>query len=96
MSGRPKIEIKESAEQLSKMLKTQKRSLEYNKVLTLYLFVTKQVLTIRKAGRILNKGTATINRWLKQYKEGGIENLLKNRQTIGRPKKLSGETLDKI
>lgn len=62
----------------------------------LYLFNSKQVETVRETAGILGKGEANIHRWLAQYREGGIENLLKNRQTIGRPKKLSVETASKI
>ncbi|PSP36144.1 MAG: hypothetical protein BRC57_03035 [Cyanobacteria bacterium QS_8_48_54] len=62
----------------------------------LYLFNSKQVETVRETAGILGKGEANIYRWLAQYREGGIENLLKNRQTIGRPKKLSVETASKI
>jgi transposase len=41
----------------------------------------------------LGKSETTIHRWLFQYKEGGIENLLKNRQIFGRPKKFSVEVV---
>ena len=39
------------------------------------------------------KGEATIHRWLSQYKEGGIENLLRNRQLFGYTKKFSVEVV---
>ena len=57
----------------------------------LYLFQSKQVETVRGVSAILGKSEATIHRWLSQYKEGGLENLLKNRQVFGRPKKFSVE-----
>jgi transposase len=44
----------------------------------LYLFQSKQVETGRKISALLGKNEATIYRWLFQYKEGGLENLLKN------------------
>lgn len=96
MAGRPKIDIIESVENLKEKLKEQKRILEYNKALTLYLLKSKQVTTVTEVAKILGKGEASIHRWLRQYREGGIENLLLNRQTIGRPKKLSVETVAKI
>lgn len=96
MSGRPKIDIVESVNELRALLKKQKRVLEYNKVLCLYLFKSKQVITVREISCILDKGEATIHRWLRQYREGGKESLLRKRQTIGRPKKLSVETVAKI
>ena len=91
MSGRPQIKITESVETLQGLLKQQTRILAYNKVQMLYLFQSKQVLTVREVSAILGKGEATIHRWLFQYKHGGLENLLKNRQVFGRPKKFSVE-----
>ncbi len=91
MSGRPHITIAESVEVLLKIRKQQKRILAYNKVQMLYLFQSKQVETVREISSILGKSETTIHRWLFQYKEGGIENLLRNRQLFGRPKKFSVE-----
>jgi transposase len=91
MSGRPHIKITESVESLREILKQQKRILAYNKVQMLYLFQSKQVETVREVSAVLGKSEATIHRWLFQYKEGGLENLLKNRQVFGRPKKFSVE-----
>jgi len=76
---------------LREILKQQKRILAYNKVQMLYLFQSKQVETVREVSAVLGKSEATIHRWLFQYKEGGLENLLKHRQVFGRPKKFSVE-----
>jgi len=46
---------------------------------------------VREVSAVLGKSEPTIRRWLFQYKEGGLENLLKNRQAFGRPKKFSVE-----
>ncbi|MEG5067558.1 helix-turn-helix domain-containing protein [Microcoleus sp. B3-A4] len=91
MSGRPHIKITESVENLGKILKQQKKILAYNKVQMLYLFQSKQVETVREVSTVLGKSEATIHRWLSQYRKGGRENLLKNRQVFGRPKKFSVE-----
>jgi len=91
MSGRPHITIAESVEVLLEIRKQQKRILAYNKVQMLYLFQSKKVETVREVSSVLGKSEATIHRWLFQYKEGGLENLLKNRQIFGRPKKFSVE-----
>jgi len=91
MSGRPHIKITESVEDLREILKQQKRILAYNKVQMLYLFQSKQVETVREISTVLGKSEARIHRWLSQYRKGGLENLLKNRQVFGRPKKFSVE-----
>ncbi len=87
MSGRPSIEIRESIEILKDLMKSQKTVLNQNKVQTLYLLKSQQALTVRKVSQLLNKGETTIHRWLKMYRDGGMENLLKERKSPGRPKK---------
>ena len=66
------------------------RILAYNKAPILYLFQSKQVKTVREVLAVLSKSEATIYRWLSQYKEGGLENLLKNLFCFW-PKKFSVE-----
>ncbi len=39
----------------------------------------------------MGKGEATIHRWLRRYREGGIESLLSERKKTGRPKKIPVE-----
>jgi hypothetical protein len=90
--GSPHIKITESVESLREILKQQKRILAYyNKVQMLYLFQSKQVETVREVSAVLGKSEDPIHRWLFQYKKGGLENLLKNRQVFGGPKKFSVE-----
>ena len=96
MSGRPQIEIAESVELLKKFMKKQKRQLEYCKVWALYLLKSEREKTVRGVAKTMGRGESTIHRWLSQYKTGGIDNLLLNRQTIGRPKKIPVETVAKI
>ena len=59
----------------------------------LYLFQSKQVETVREVSSVLGKSETTIHCWLFQYKEGGIENLLKNQPIFGRSKKFSVEVV---
>ncbi|NEP43419.1 MAG: helix-turn-helix domain-containing protein [Okeania sp. SIO2H7] len=90
MSGRPRIEIIESVEILTNLMKKQKRVLEYNKVLTLFLLKSGEQITVRGVARNLGKGETTIHRWLALYREGGIKNLLHNKQTAALTKKVLG------
>ena len=96
MSGRPSIEIQESIETLKDLMKAQKTILNQNKVQALYLLKSKQALTVRKTAELLNKGETTIHRWLKMYKDGGIENLLLIRKSSGRPISINVEIAAKI
>ena len=96
MSGRPKIDIVESVETLKILMKAQPRILGYNKVHSLYLLKSNKVKTVREIACLLGKGEATIHRWFRLYRVGGIDFLLKERKSPGRPKSLSVETAARV
>ena len=89
MSGRPKIEITESAEELRSLLKKQKTALNYAKIQALYLLKIQAVETVRYLAVLMERGESTIHEWLGQYKKGGLDQLLEERPKTGRPKKLA-------
>lgn len=96
MSGRPKLAIAESLSTLKKLMKKQPTVLGYAKVQALYLFKSKQAKTVREVATLLGKGEATIPRWLRLYREGGIEHLLRERKRTGRPPRFSVDTAAKL
>jgi len=87
MSGVPKIEIKESANTLRALMNSQKQVLNYAKLQALYILKIGQVETVRPRAAVMGKGEATIHRWLRMYREGGINELLAERPKTGRPRK---------
>lgn len=96
MSGVPKIEIAESAETLQKLMKQQKTGLNFAKVQALYLIQIQMVETVRSLATIVGRNEATVHRWLRLYREGGLEALLEEKKSSGRPPKLSEETMAQI
>ena len=93
MTGVFKIEIAESVEQLKSLMKQQKTGIGYAKVQSLYLLKIKAVETNNHLAVIIGRGESTIHRWLKTYREGGIEKLLEEPPKTGRRKKLDVETV---
>jgi transposase len=91
-----KAEIKESVEELHKLLKEQKTASGKQRVQALYLLKTQQVKTITELAKILGNKRVTVHRWLKLYKEGGISNLLLERKSPGRPPIIKQEIRDKL
>ncbi|NBD14710.1 MAG: hypothetical protein GVY04_00780 [Cyanobacteria bacterium] len=89
MSGRPKIEITESAEELKSLLKKQKTALNYAKIQALYLLKIQAVETVRYLAVLMGRGESTIHEWLGQSKNGGLDQLLEEYPKTGRPKKLA-------
>ncbi len=80
MSGVPQIEIVESVETLKDLMNKQKTSLNYAKVQALYLLKVRAVETVQHLAVVLGKSEATVQRWLRLYREGGRESLLTERK----------------
>ncbi len=76
-----KVDIVESAEELSQLLEQEKDQLRFQKLRTLYLLKTQKVKTLRHIAQILGRHRSTIGLWVKAYREGGLEKLLENRNT---------------
>lgn len=84
MAGVYKLEIQESEDEIKQLLRTQKTASGKERVHLLYLLKSKQAKTVQAAASILGRHRATVQEWLKQYREGGIEALLKSNPRSGR------------
>jgi putative transposase len=71
-----KIEIAEEAETLKKLLVQQKDKRTFERVQALYLLKIRQVETVEHLAIILGRGRRTIQRWLSQYRSGGLAKML--------------------
>ncbi|MDJ0649277.1 MAG: hypothetical protein QNJ60_11285 [Xenococcaceae cyanobacterium MO_188.B19] len=96
MSGRPRIEITESAETLKSLMKKQKTALNHAKVQSLYLLKINVAETVRYLAIIMGRSESTIHYWFQLYKTGGMSKLLEEPPQTGRPTKLQIETIAKI
>lgn len=96
MTGIPKIEIVETAEELRELMKRQKSGLGYAKVQALYLMKIGVAETVRYVAVIVGREESSVHRWFVLYKEGGIEGLLEEKPRTGRPKKLNVEEVAKL
>ncbi len=96
MSGVPKIEVRESIEELKLLMKQQKTGLGYAKVQSLYLLKIRVVENINYLAVIIGRGESTIHRWLQLYKKGGLSLLLEEPPKTGRPKKIDIETVAQL
>ena len=64
----------------------QKTTSAKERIHLLYLLKNKQAQTVQAAASILGRHRATLHEWLKQYRKGGVEALLKSRPRSGRPR----------
>lgn len=86
MSGVYQLDIKESAEELKQMLKEQKVASIKEKVQALYLLKSGYGQTVTKTAQILGRNRSTVQQWLCVYRSQGIEGLLKQKRSPGRPR----------
>lgn len=79
-----KIEIAEEAETLKKLLGKQKDKRSFERVQALYLLKIRQVETVEHLAVILGRGRRTVQRWLSQYRSGGLAKMLEVGKSPGK------------
>ena len=84
MAGVFKLEITETTEQLKTRLHEQKTLEGKERVQALYLLKLGQVKTIQQLAIVIGRDRTTLQRWLRQYRQGGISQLLQRQQHRGR------------
>lgn len=75
MAGVTHIEIEESVEELEGLLKDKKESRLKERIQALYL-VKAQSLSVSAIAKILGRHRGTVQRWLADYRDGGIKRIL--------------------
>ena len=85
MSGVVRIEIRETIEELTTLMRKEKDVWRHEKLQVLYWLKTKTVDSVLSAALRLGKHRTTIQRWLSSYRKGGIEELLLQKPPSVRP-----------
>ena len=85
MSGAVRIEIRETIEELTTLMRKEKNVLRHEKLQVLYWLKTQTVDSVLSAAVRLGKHRTTIQRWLSSYRSGGIEELLLQKPRSVRP-----------
>lgn len=81
-----KLEIKETEAELESLLKQQKTASGFERIQVLYLLKTHQTSSVQHIATVLGRRRITVQRWLKHYREAGLQGLLEKRKSPGRPK----------
>ncbi|WP_199333691.1 helix-turn-helix domain-containing protein [Oculatella sp. FACHB-28] len=90
MAGVYKLEIKESEEELKQLLRGKKTAFGKERIQLLYLLKTKQAETVQDAAAMLGRHRGTLQEWLRSYRGGGMDELLKRKVGSGRPRAIPG------
>jgi transposase len=96
MARRLVLEIQETAAYLEKSLKQSKKGSHKERLQLLWWLKTGQVRQHQELSERLGRSPATITRWLKQYRTGGLANLLTVKTAPGAERKIQGEALEKL
>ena len=85
------IKVKESQEELLKLLRIQTQASKRDRLRALYLHRTGQAKNRREMAAMLGCAESTIYRWFKTYHKQGLQGLLTVKTSPGRPRKISGQ-----
>lgn len=80
MSGVVKIDIVETQETLKALLLKAQKVEEKEKVQVLYWLKTKTVDSVSAIAVFLGRHRTTLQRWLTSYRQGGLEELLREKK----------------
>lgn len=95
--GRPfQVEIVESQAELEKALKHVVTASSKERLQMLYWLKSGQVNSRQALVKRLGRDQATITRWLKKYKDGGLKRLLEVKQAPGKAPLVSGSALERL
>ena len=83
MSGVVKIEITESAETLKQLLQNASTPQEKERIQTIYWLKTHTVETVKQISIMLGRNRVTVQKWLRKYREGGLNLLLEPKKNLG-------------
>ena len=86
MAGVSRLEITEKAEELKQILARQKTAAGKERVQLLYLLKTGNAATISQAAAMIGRHRVTAQKWMQQYQTSGIEPLLEQKHSPGRPR----------
>lgn len=96
MSGVVKIEIAESADELKMLLSESVTSAARERIQTLYWLKTQTVASVEHIAVLLGRHRVTVQRWLSQYRTDGIEALLSEKRSPGRPRSIAPEIVTRL
>ena len=90
------LEIVESLKQLKNALKHSRQASSKERLQMLYWLKSGQVTSRKEIAQRLGRDVATITRWLRKYREGGLKELLSVKKAPGKKLMLNPENLEKL
>src|SRR4028118_1574008 len=85
--------IEDTATELKIIMSQQRTVTNRQKIQALYLLKSGSSQSITEVAELLGVHRITVQRWLKQYNDGGLSSLLKLRRSTGRPRVIPSEVI---
>ena len=96
MANKLKVEIQETVEELRHRLEQTRTAASKEKLQVLYWLASKKIKTRAELAAMLDRDESTIYRWLKAYKQGGINELLRVKIAPGKTPHIAPEVREKL
>jgi len=96
MSRVVKVNITESSVTLKTLLAQQKTASGFEKVQALYLLKTGQVETVQHLASLVGRDRTTVQRWLRLYRQGGLNTMLEVHKSPGRPQIIPEVAIERL
>lgn len=96
MSRPLQIEISESLEELQHRLQHHPQARDHERLQMLYWLKQGMVKSRQDLCRLLNRSETTITRWLNNYREGGIGQLLEYKTAPGKARVIPDSVMEKL
>jgi transposase len=91
-----KIDIVETEETLKTLLSKAEKVEEKEKIQVLYWLKTKTVDSVSAIAVFLGRHRTTVQRWLTSDRQGGLEELLTEKKSTGRPRRMTDEIVERL
>jgi transposase len=89
-------EISESAEELHRMMKDEKKGRFRDRLRLLWLLKSTEAATMSRAAELCGVSRLTAAEWFERYSSGGIGELLLLKTVSGRKRRISGEIAESL
>ena len=88
--------IAESVEELKARMDQQTKAVQRSKLQVLWWLNTGEATTVKQVVQWSGYHRSSVSRWLKQYREGGLDALLAQKPRPGRPRAITGPVLEHL
>jgi transposase len=85
MVGVTRIKIQETVAELEALIQQQSNPTLKERLQVLYLLKLPDAMSISAIAKVVGRNRGSVQRWLSQYRETGLNGLLETHQSPGRP-----------